>query len=291
MVPKSFLNNPVLNRFAGALFFLLLAGFPEISFAGKNRLNTIVLDAGHGGKDPGAQGSFTTEKELTLGIVMRVGKLIKDSLYGVKVIYTRTTDIYPTLPERHEMANRNGGDLFVSVHINATAGRTERIQTGTQTVGKGKNKRTVPVYKTIRRRETQTSGTETYVLGLHRNDQKAEAIGEYSDNVTEEPGVMNPNDPQTAIIIAQYNGAFLERSVSLGTKIEDAFAASGRRSFGVKQKGLEVLAGSAMPGVLVECGFINNPEEEAYMASESGQQQIAYAIFKAIKAYKQETER
>ncbi len=274
-------------------FFLILALLllPGFGFAQKRRITTIVLDAGHGGKDPGARGFFSNEKDLTLGIVMRLGKMIEDSLRGVKVVYTRTTDIYPSLPERHQIANRADADLFISVHINATAGRTERVQAGTHTVGKGRRRHTVPVYRTIHHKATETSGTETYVLGLHRSDQKAGAIGEYSDNVTEEPGIMDPNDPQTAIIIAQYTEAFLGRSVSLGTKIENAFMGGGRRSFGVKQKGLEVLAGSAMPGVLVECGFINNPTEEAYMASEVGQQEIAHAILRGIREYKAETER
>ncbi len=272
-------------------FILCLLLTPGLSFAQKRRITTIVLDAGHGGKDAGAPGTFTSEKNLTLGITLRLGKMIEDSLRGVKVVYTRTTDVFPSLRERHQIANQADADLFLSIHINATAGRTERVQSGTRTIGKGKKKKTVPVYRTIHHRATETSGTETYVLGLHRSDQKAGAIGEYSDNVTEEPGIMDPSDPQTAIIIAQYTEAFLGRSVSLGTKIENAFVASGRRSFGVKQKGLEVLAGSAMPGVLVECGFINNPSEEIYMASEEGQREIAHAIFRGIREYKAETDR
>lgn len=272
---------------AGALLLLL----PVASQAQRKRINRIVIDAGHGGKDPGARGLFTNEKDLTLGIALRLGKMIEDSLRGMSVVYTRTTDVFPSLRERHEIANRGDADLFISIHINSTAGRSERVQSGTTTVGKGKRKRTVPVYKTIHHRETSTSGTETYVLGLHRTDQKADAIGEYSDQVTDEPGVMNPADPQTAIIIAQYTEAFLVRSVNLGAKIENALAATGRRSFGVKQKGLEVLAGSAMPGVLVECGFINNPSEETFMASEEGQKEIAHAIFKGIRDFRAESER
>jgi N-acetylmuramoyl-L-alanine amidase len=261
------------------------------AFALGRKVTKIVIDAGHGGKDPGARGAFTTEKELTLAIAMRVGKMIQDSMRDVQVVYTRTTDIFPSLSERHEIANKSNADLFISIHINATAGRTERIQSGTKTVGKGRKKRTIPVYRTVNHRETSTSGTETYVLGLHRNDQKEGAIGEYSEQVTDEPGLLNPSDPQTAIVIAQYSQAFFGRSVNLGTKIQDAFAAQGRTDLGVKQKGLEVLAGSAMPGVLVECGFINNSDEEAYMSSASGQTQIAHAIYRGIKAYKAETER
>jgi N-acetylmuramoyl-L-alanine amidase len=231
------------------------------------------------------------EKDLNLAIALRVGKLITDSMKGVRVIYTRTTDVYPTLKERHEIANQAQGDLFISIHINSTAVRTERVVTGYHYVKKGKKKVKVPTYRTIRHTETSAKGTETYVLGLHRSGQKENAIGNNVDHIVEEPGLLDENDPQTAIIVAQYNQAFLARSVSLGTKIQAAFESIGRVNLGVKQKGLEVLAGSAMPGVLVECGFINNPEEEAYMNSEHGQQQLALAIYRGIKAYKAEMER
>jgi N-acetylmuramoyl-L-alanine amidase len=264
---------------------------PTFGFANGKKINKIVIDAGHGGHDGGAHGQYSQEKNLTLAIALRVGRIMADSMKDVQVVYTRTSDIYPTLVERHEIANRAKADLFISIHINSTADRIERIAAGTRTVGKGKRKKHVTVYKTIRHHETATRGTETYVLGLHRNSQKEEAIGEYGDSVTEETGILNENDPQTAIIVAQYSQAFLSRSVSLGSKIQAEFAAQNRSDFGVKQKGLEVLAGSAMPGVLVECGFINNPQEEAYMNSEEGQNEIAMAIYRGIKNYKFEVER
>lgn len=273
------------------LFFFsicLIAGTLE---ANGKKVSKIVLDAGHGGHDIGAKGQFSYEKDLTLAIVLKLGKILNDSMKDVQVLYTRTTDIYPTLTERHEIANQSNGDLFISVHINSNPGTTQRIQSGTRMVKHGRKKIPVPAYKVIHRRETTTQGTETWVLGLNRNSQKEGAIGNYSENVTEEPGLLNENDPSTAIIVAQYSQAFLSRSVSLGNKIQQAFASQGRVDFGVKQKGLEVLAGSAMPGVLVECGFINNPTEESYLNSESGQREAAMAIYKGIKAYKLETER
>jgi N-acetylmuramoyl-L-alanine amidase len=263
---------------------------PVFGFANGKKISKIVIDAGHGGHDGGAHGQYSQEKNLTLAIALRVGRIMSDSMKDVQVIYTRTSDIYPTLVERHEIANRAKADLFISIHINSTADRIERIAAGTRTVGKGKRKKHITVYKTIRHHETATRGTETYVLGLHRNSQKEEAIGEYGDSVTEETGILNENDPQTAIIVAQYSQAFLSRSVSLGSKIQAEFAAQNRSDFGVKQKGLEVLAGSAMPGVLVECGFINNAQEEAYMNSEEGQNEIAMAIYRGIKNYKFEVE-
>jgi N-acetylmuramoyl-L-alanine amidase len=273
------------------LFILLFSASPLLVLATGKKITKIVLDAGHGGRDGGAKGQFSFEKDIALAVTLRVGKLINDSLKDMQVVYTRTSDIYPTLPERHAIANESKGDLFVSVHVNSSAGRYERVLTGYKSVKKGKKRVKTPVYKTIHHRQTTANGTETYVLGLHRNSQKEDAIGEYGENITNEPGLLNENDPQTAIIIAQYSQAFLSRSVNIGSKIQQEFAYQGRKDMGVKQKGLEVLAGSAMPGVLVEIGFINNPDEETYLNSEAGQKEVAMAIYRGIKAYKHEAER
>jgi N-acetylmuramoyl-L-alanine amidase len=278
-------------RIRQLVFLLLLSTSPYITFAAGKKIKKIVLDAGHGGQDIGARGQFSQEKELTLAVSLRVGKMIKDSMKDVQVIFTRTTDIYPTLPERHEIANRAAADVFLSIHVNSTADKITRVPAGTRTVKKGKKKVTQQVYKTIRSHIGSASGTETYVLGLHRNSQKENAIGEYGETISDEPGLLNENDPQTAIVVAQYSQAFLGKSVSLGTYIQEQFGAQGRPNLGVKQKGLEVLAGSVMPGVLVEIGFINNPTEEAYLNSEKGQYEVAWAIYKGIKAYKAEVER
>lgn len=256
----------------------------------KYKIKKVVIDAGHGGKDPGAIGFISQEKDLTLAIALRLGKMLQDSTQGaIKPVYTRTSDWYPTLKERHQIANNAGADLFISIHINSTAPRKEVIKTGTKKekyyVGKGKNRkakyRTVPVYKTIYHKETATSGTETYVLGLHRMDQKSEAIARFEDNSE----LLDLSDPTTQIIINQYAQRYLAKSVSLASRIQANFRAQGRNDLGVKQKGLEVLAGSAMPGVLVEFGFINNREEEAYLNSTEGIEACAHAIYKAIIDY------
>jgi N-acetylmuramoyl-L-alanine amidase len=273
------------------LLIVLFFTTPYIISANGKKVTKIVLDAGHGGQDVGARGKFSQEKDLTLAVTLRVGKMIKDSMKSMQVLFTRTADVYPSLQERHEIANRAAADLFVSIHVNSTADKVKRIPAGFRTVKKGKKKVKQQVYKVIRIHETEATGTETYVLGLSRNSQKERSIGEYGENITDEPGLMNENDPQTAIIIAQYSQAFLSRSVSLGTKIQEEFGKQGRRDIGVKQMSLEVLAGSAMPGVLVEIGFINNPEEETYLNSEQGQIEVARAIYKGIMAYKREIER
>lgn len=255
------------------------------------KISQVVLDAGHGGTDIGARGTILHEKDLTLAVALRVGKLINDSLRSVKPIFTRTTDVFIPLKDRHEIANQAGADLFVAIHVNSSPGSYEKIRTGSRTVGKGKRKHTVPVYKTIHHRETAARGVETFVLGLKRNGQKEAAISEFGDKVTEEPGMLNENDPQTAIIIAQYSQVFLNNSVIMAQKVQDEFARQGRKDLGVKQMSLEVLAGSVMPGVLIEIGFINNPEEEAYLNSEKGLTEVSWAIFKAIVAYKKEIEK
>src|SRR5690606_4735873 len=146
--------------FALSLFLL-----PQFLFANGKKITTIVLDAGHGGADVGAPGQYSYEKEITLAVALRVGKMINDSLKDVKVVYTRTSDVYPALKERHEIANQSKGDLFISIHVNATAGTTTRVKSGYKTVKKGKKRVKVPVYKTIRNKQTSASGTETYVLG------------------------------------------------------------------------------------------------------------------------------
>jgi N-acetylmuramoyl-L-alanine amidase len=289
-------NNHFLNRSMRRYRFLLLLVACSLlsapSFALSKKVTKIVLDAGHGGTDAGARGEFSNEKDLTLAIVLKLGKLIKDSMRDVQPFYTRTSDTYPSLKERHEIANQAAADLFVSVHINSTPYWYEKVQTGTRTVtvgrGRHKKKKTVPTYTSIRHHTTKLQGVETLVLGSIRNNQKSKAVGEYGEAIVDEPGLLNENDPQTAIIIAQYTQAFLGRSVALGTAIQDQFASQGRRDLGVKQQSLEVLAGSYMPGVLVECGFITNQDEETYMNSEAGQWDIARAIFRGIKAYKQD---
>ncbi|MBZ0097779.1 MAG: N-acetylmuramoyl-L-alanine amidase [Taibaiella sp.] len=249
-------------------------------------MGKIVLDAGHGGDKPGAIGHFSQEKDIALAVTLQVGELMKKNMKDRQVIYTRTTDIDVPLAERHEIANRAKADLFVSIHVNSTPGTRTKIRSGSRTVKrKGKSVK-VPNYIYKYDKTTEANGTETYVLGLSRNNQKVESIGEYSDNLTgEKEGLMDESDPMTAIIIAQYSQAFLASSVDLGARIQGQFAKQGRLDRGVKQISVEVLAGCVMPGVLVEIGFINNVEEEKYMNSPQGQTEIAHAIYNGILEY------
>lgn len=271
------------------IVLLLFCFSSKLSFA-QRTVNHVVLDAGHGGKDPGAIGANAKEKDIALAVTQKVRDILNREAPKLKTTLTRDSDVFVELKQRHAIANNASADLFVSIHINATAGTRSRVSAGTKKVKRGKHWVTEPVYKTVYNRTTSTEGTETYVLGLTRYDQKEKAIGNYGETVADEPGLLDENDPTTAIIIAQYSQAFSARSVTLGSLIQHNFENIGRVNLGVKQKSLEVLAGSAMPGVLVELGFINNPSEEVYMMSEAGQNALAQAIAKAILAYKKELE-
>ncbi len=225
------------------------------------KIRKIVIDAGHGGKDPGCHGQYSYEKNIALDVSKILGENIKRKMSGVQVLYTRESDWYPPLKERHQMANDAKADLFISIHINSSP-----------------------------KRVTTANGTETFVLGLHRTDQKEGAIGEYAGNFVADKGLLDTRDPLNQILIAQYSQTFLASSILLGSYIEKEFQQQGRKSAGVKQKGLEVLAGTAMPAVLVELGFLNNPSEEAMLNSPVGKNKCANAIFFAIQKYRAEVE-
>ena len=235
---------------------LYLMAKPEPAPA-KKRIRRIVIDAGHGGRDPGCHGQYSYEKDIALSVSQRLGRMLKNEINGVQVIFTRESDWYPPLKQRHQMANDAKADLFISIHINSSP-----------------------------KRVTTANGTETYVLGLHRTDQKEGAIGEFASNFVGDNGLLDPKDPVNQIMIAQYSQTFLDKSIALGTLIEEEFKNQGRKSMGVKQKGLEVLAGTAMPAVLVELGFLNNPSEEAMLNSDQGKDKCARAILNAVKKYK-----
>jgi N-acetylmuramoyl-L-alanine amidase len=226
------------------------------------RIKSITLDAGHGGKDGGCHGQFSNEKDITLAVALKVEKLLNAYFKDLRVVQTRRDDIFWELEERGAIANNAKSDLYLSIHVNSSP-----------------------------KRNGTTIGTETYVLGLTRTDDKGNAISENSEGVSQDNDLMNANDPMTQIKIAQYAQAFLNQSISLGSKIENEFLIQGRVSHGVKQKSLGVLAHSGMPGVLVEIGFLNNAEEEIFLNSEEGQAQVAMAIFNGIKAYKLEYEK
>ncbi|MEM1054948.1 MAG: N-acetylmuramoyl-L-alanine amidase [Bacteroidota bacterium] len=225
------------------------------------RLDTIVLDAGHGGDDYGAVANGTSDKEVAIGVVRRLGPMIESEL-GIRVVYTRRGDEFHTLRERGRIANREGGKLFISVHANAASSSRAR-------------------------------GTETFFLAPHRSDTAREVM-ERENSVIElesDPSLYADFDDEGGILQSLAMSAYQEESQLIATLVEREFVASGRHSRGVKQAPFLVLWAASMPAILVETGFITNPEEARFLASASGQEKTARAIFRAVKAYKEQYER
>jgi N-acetylmuramoyl-L-alanine amidase len=225
-------------------------------------LKTVVIDAGHGGKDPGAIGKVLAlkEKDLVLDVSLKLGKLIKDRFPDVKVLYTRDKDVFINLYDRAKLANLNNADLFISIHANAVDG-------------------------------TAAFGTETWVLGLHKTDaQKAVADKENSTIYLEEDGGAQYKDfdmsPDAIIARSLMLGTYLNHSVKFAGMIQKSFKNKGRNDRGVKQGGLIVLFTATVPAVLVELGFLSNPAEEKYMASEEGKKELSHSLFEAFVDYK-----
>lgn len=255
------MKNIVLVPFLAAI--ILLNSFSTVGVR-DIKIKKVVIDAGHGGKDPGTNGAFSIEKEIALKIARKAGEYIDKNLKGVDVIYTRFDDKFVELEERAQIANRNGADLFISIHCNSFPSPT--------------------VY-----------GTETYVMGLHKEDANLQvAIRENSviyleNNYKDRYGDFDPKSPESHIFFSLYQTAFLNNSINLATKIEIQFAKrAGRRSRGVKQAGFWVLWSTSMPSVLVETGYLSNPREERDLNNELKQDYIASGIFRAVRAYKEE---
>jgi len=231
-------------------------------------VSTVVIDAGHGGKDNGTSGSFSKEKDVALQIALDLGETIEKYLKDVKVIYTRDDDTFIGLKERANIANKNGADLFISIHCNAVEANKDK-----------------------------SYGTETWVMGLHKSEenlrvaQRENSVILFEENNQEKYEGFDPNDPQSYILFSLYQNANLDNSLNLADKIETQFVDRvGRYSRGVKQAGFVVLYQTSMPSVLVEVGFLTNRLEEKYLNDKLGQTYIASAIFRAFRDYKDEIE-
>jgi N-acetylmuramoyl-L-alanine amidase len=264
-------------------------------------IRTIIIDPGHSAQTPGAHGKFSTEEGVVLDVALKLGKLIENNMKDVRVVYTRKTSnalastLKADLNERAIIANREKGDLFISIHCNS-AGPSRRI-TGYKTVMVKKGKRKVatkrPIYTTS---PSTAEGTETYVWATGKNTAKTESLRESPVIMLDADSeganqVMDMSDPETFILLNTLRNTYFDQSLRLSTLIEDEFTHVGRISRGARQrdeKGIWVLQATAMPSVLVELGFISNPEEERYLNSEDGQQEAAACIYKAIQRYKDE---
>ncbi len=218
-----------------------------------------------------------------------MGKAIEQELPGVKVLYTRTTDVNVELYKRIEFANESRADLFISVHLNAAPERRVRRRNS-----KGKYYYTRVQDKTVR-------GTETFVSLFGRLDEQEPSLREKAErenkdilleeNYEENYGGFNPNDPASFIILSLMKNQFREQSIRLATLIQEQYVKSGREDRGVQELSLAVLARASMPAVLTEIGFISNPNEETYMKSERGQAEIVKNLVEAIREYKRHMER
>lgn len=256
------------------------------------RIKTIVIDAGHGGQDGTTRGAFSKEKDVALMTALRLGKAIEEKIKDVKVVYTRTTDVFIPLYERIGIANRAKADLFISIHCNSMPIYTKRVISGYRRNSKGKR---VPIYTTTTTQSTSTSGTETFVSGFGRLDEQDIAIRENASILLEKDYKENyegydPNDPESIIMFSFLKNGFREQSIKLATFMQDEYTKTGRLDRGVKEKSLAVLARAGMPAVLTEIGFISNPDEEIYMNSENGQTEIVNCLLKAIQSYKKQVE-
>ncbi len=230
-----------------------------------NKTFTVVLDAGHGGKDPGNLGTGRhkkTEKDVSLDVVLQLGKLIENEFPEVEVIYTRKTDVFPTLNDRVQIANKAKADLFISVHCNANNNK-------------------------------EAYGSETFVMGLHKSEESLQnAMRENAsiyleDDYEKTYAGFDPKNPDTYIALSLRENVFLDHSLLLAKNVQDQFRVKvGRKDRGVKQAGYYVISFTNMPSILVELGFLTNSNEEDYLHSSDGKANMSNALFKAFKDFK-----
>ena len=291
-MPSKLMKNIPLIRYKYVLLAVLL--FSNLNNVANTlhdtpyKIKTIVLDAGHGGHDGATKGVYSREKDIALKVALLLGKAIEENLKDVKVIYTRTTDVFIPLYERIGLANNNKADLFISIHCNSMP--IKRVVSGYRKDSRG---RRIPIYKSVQ--STSTKGTETFVSGFGRLDEQDVVMRENESILLEKDYKDNyegydPKDPESIILLSLMKNAFRDQSIKLATFIQDQYILSGRVDRGVKEQSLAVLARAGMPAVLTEIGFVSNPEEEDYMNSESGQMEIVANLLKAIQTYKKQAE-
>jgi N-acetylmuramoyl-L-alanine amidase len=305
---------PVLILIA-ALHLLMLPN----TFSQK-KIKTIVVDAGHGGsRDPGATGQYehslrSREKDITLAISLKLVEELKKQLPDVSVKPTRTTDVYQDPREKARLANEFKGDLFLCIHADSGPLKTGKRQIGTKeetrykiTYKKVKKKKvkistpykvTVPVYEYFKLPLTR-SGTSVWIFAPHKTSDKLKAIMEggedfeiETDNADSTFNDFDFNSPEGRTLAQIYAKRFQERSDLLAKYVNNEVEKTGRAALGVNQRqvGIRVLQSTNMPAILIETGFINNPEDERYINSEKGQQELAEAITAAVIRYKEQVE-
>ncbi|MDJ1467517.1 N-acetylmuramoyl-L-alanine amidase [Cytophagaceae bacterium YF14B1] len=243
-----------------------LCAFTPLEKRPQYKLRLVVIDAGHGGKDPGTHGKYVQEKEIALKVALEVGKTIKKNFPDVKVLYTRMTDKFVDLQERAAIANRNHADLFISIHCNSNNSKA-------------------------------IAGTETYTMGLHTSEGNLDVAKRENsailleDNHEKKYGGYDPDSPMGHILFANYQSAYMENSLRFASHVESQFEKrANRHSRGVRQAGFIVLWKTTMPSALIEIGFLSNLTEEKYLRTEEGRSTIANSIYRGFKAYKEDME-
>ncbi|RFM27099.1 N-acetylmuramoyl-L-alanine amidase family protein [Deminuibacter soli] len=279
--------------------FLEIRSFNQGAFQ-KNTLKTIVIDAGHGGRDEGAPGDYSYEKDIALAVALKLRDKITREFPEIRVIMTRTTDSYPTLHERADLANQSKADLFISIHCNSADPIRHSEQTGYRTEtyyrGKGKKRKKythkVPTYR-YWTTPNPAEGTETYIWAAHKSEAKEVAMRENESLFVDSSTASSMKDfdmdsPQKRILYALKTQQYFTRSANLALTVEDEFKKIGRISREARQRqvGIWVLQATAMPSILVETGYISNPREENYLNSEKGQNEITDVLVKALGRYK-----
>jgi N-acetylmuramoyl-L-alanine amidase len=247
------------------LLKLLLILILPLNLYSQTGVRTVVIDPGHGGKDPGAVGANVYEKTINLSVALKFGKLIEEWFPDVKVLYTRTTDVFVDLRDRSNFANNNNADLFISIHANSTE--------------KGRD---------------TTSGNETWIMGLHKTEENLKvamlensSIKGEEDYETKYEG-FDPSSPESYIMFSLMQDMYLEQSLQMAEFIQEEFQSGPiNKDRGVKQAGFIVLWMTAAPRVLIELGYISHPTEESLLIDENNQQQMAECVFKAFKKYRE----
>jgi N-acetylmuramoyl-L-alanine amidase len=269
--PFNKLQLLMLNSFllAVVIFLSSFTAKQDTSQSSTFRFKTVVIDAGHGGKDPGTHGLHSNEKTVALSIARKLRAAIQDQMPNIYTVMTRSDDTFIPLDRRSAIANEHNGNLFISIHCNSSPEGT----------GYSDHKQ---------------KGTMMLVYGFHRVKEQLEAIRENSSIMIEKDyktkyQSYDENDPVNRILLNAYMQKYRKQSILFGDLLNEQFKTEGRQTIGVKEQGILVLAHSAMPAVMIETGFINNPADEDYLTSDAGQDEIVQVIIKALKAYKVKT--
>jgi N-acetylmuramoyl-L-alanine amidase len=251
------------------LFLIFLTCFAFVDLTAANKRFVVVIDPGHGGKDHGAVRGQYKEKEINLGVALKLGGYIERNFSDVEVVYTRRADVFVELDERASIANRAKANLFISIHTNSTESAS-----------------------------TSASGAETYILGLARSKENLEVAKRENsvilleDNYSRKYEGFDPKSPESYIIFEFMTNKYMEQSYEMASYLQHEFPKTTNQSDkGVRQAGFLVLRKTSMPSMLVELGFINNQRDAAYISSDSGQADLAQAIYNAFKKYKREFEK